>query len=52
MALALTAAQRNIWLDQMTQGDSPLYNIGGHLEIDGALDYELFQRAEIGRAHV
>ncbi|PHN51806.1 syringopeptin non-ribosomal peptide synthetase SypA [Pseudomonas syringae] len=45
MALALTAAQRNIWLDQMTQGDSPLYNIGGHLEIDGALDYELFQRA-------
>ncbi|MEF9673474.1 hypothetical protein QNM99_19740 [Pseudomonas sp. PCH446] len=28
MALALTAAQRNIWLDQMTQGDSPLYNIG------------------------
>ena len=45
MAFALTAAQRNIWLDQMTQGDSPLYNIGGHLEIDGALDYELFQRA-------
>nr|UXB95125.1 non ribosomal peptide synthetase [Pseudomonas syringae] len=45
MALALTAAQRNIWLDQMTQGDSPLYNIGGYLEIDGALDYELFQRA-------
>ncbi|MPQ71606.1 MULTISPECIES: syringopeptin non-ribosomal peptide synthetase SypA [unclassified Pseudomonas] len=45
MALALTAAQRNIWLDQMTQGDSPLYNIGGYLEIDGHLDPEVFQQA-------
>ncbi|WP_248803854.1 condensation domain-containing protein, partial [Pseudomonas sp. MWU13-2100] len=45
MALALTAAQRNIWLDQMTQGDSPLYNIGGYLEIEGLLDPELFQQA-------
>ncbi|WP_191488514.1 non-ribosomal peptide synthetase [Pseudomonas sp. FEN] len=45
MALALTAAQRNIWLDQMTQGDSPLYNIGGYLEIEGHLDPEVFQQA-------
>jgi amino acid adenylation domain-containing protein len=45
MAFALTAAQRNIWLDQMTQGDSPLYNIGGYVEIDGYLDPDVFQRA-------
>ncbi|RMM41429.1 Amino acid adenylation, partial [Pseudomonas syringae pv. aptata] len=45
MAFALTAAQRNIWLDQMTQGDSPLYNIGGYMEIDGAVDSVLFQQA-------
>ena len=25
----LTAAQRDIWLDQLSRGDSPLYNIGG-----------------------
>ncbi|WP_141250316.1 non-ribosomal peptide synthetase, partial [Pseudomonas congelans] len=45
MAFALTAAQRNIWLDQMTQGDSPLYNIGGYMEIDGPLDSDLFVQA-------
>uniref|UniRef100_UPI000516A2E6 condensation domain-containing protein n=1 Tax=Pseudomonas syringae TaxID=317 RepID=UPI000516A2E6 len=45
MAFALTAAQRNIWLDQMTQGDSPLYNIGGYLEIEGPFDSGIFQRA-------
>ncbi len=45
MAFALTAAQRNIWLDQMTQGDSPLYNIGGYMEINGPLDSDLFMQA-------
>ncbi|MFW3163443.1 syringopeptin non-ribosomal peptide synthetase SypA [Pseudomonas syringae pv. syringae] len=45
MAFVLTAAQRNIWLDQMTQGDSPLYNIGGYVEIDGPFDSGIFQRA-------
>ncbi|WP_236450329.1 non-ribosomal peptide synthetase, partial [Pseudomonas syringae] len=45
MAFVLTAAQRNIWLDQMTQGDSPLYNIGGYVEIDGHFDSGIFQRA-------
>ncbi|MGX1174669.1 amino acid adenylation domain-containing protein [Pseudomonas sp. R151218B TE3479] len=41
----LTTAQRDIWLDQMTKGDSPLYNIGGYLHIQGAIDPERFQRA-------
>ncbi|PBQ12402.1 non-ribosomal peptide synthetase, partial [Pseudomonas syringae] len=45
MAFVLTAAQRNIWLDQMTQGDSPLYNIGGYVEIEGPFDSGIFQRA-------
>ncbi|NUT84322.1 amino acid adenylation domain-containing protein, partial [Pseudomonas brassicacearum] len=41
----LTAAQRDIWLEQMVQGDSPLYNIGGYLHIEGVVDAERFQQA-------
>ncbi|MGY2290919.1 amino acid adenylation domain-containing protein [Pseudomonas sp. SDO528_S397] len=41
----LTAAQHDIWLDQMTQGDSPLYTIGGHIEIKGHLDLARFRQA-------
>ena len=41
----LTAAQRDIWLDQIGRGDSPLYNIGGYLELFGPLDAGLLQRA-------
>ena len=37
-AFPLTAAQRDIWLDQLRQGDSPVYNIGGYVEMTGALD--------------
>ncbi len=40
----LTAAQRDIWLEQMVQGDS-LYNIGGYLHIEGVVDAERFQQA-------
>ncbi|NER63596.1 amino acid adenylation domain-containing protein, partial [Pseudomonas sp. MAFF212427] len=42
---ALTAAQRDIWLDQMSSGDSPLYTIGGYLELTGAMDPALMQQA-------
>ncbi|WP_434710530.1 condensation domain-containing protein [Pseudomonas sp. R1-1] len=42
---ALTAAQRDIWLDQLSRGDSPLYNIGGYVELDGPLDQALMQAA-------
>ncbi|PVZ42392.1 non-ribosomal peptide synthetase [Pseudomonas sp. CC120222-01a] len=35
---ALTVAQRDIWLDQIGHGDSPLYNIGAYVELDGAVD--------------
>jgi len=44
-AYPLTAAQRDIWLDQSTRGDSPLYNIGGYVELSGTLDPELLRRA-------
>ncbi|MBV4477086.1 non-ribosomal peptide synthetase [Pseudomonas botevensis] len=41
----LTTAQRDIWLDQLRQGDSPLYNIGGYVDLTGPLDPALMQRA-------
>ena len=41
----LTAAQRDIWLDQLSRGDSPLYNIGGYVELSGPLDPVLLQTA-------
>jgi arthrofactin-type cyclic lipopeptide synthetase A len=41
----LTAAQRDIWLDQLSRGDSPLYNIGGYVELSGPLDPLLLHSA-------
>nr|UXB94859.1 non ribosomal peptide synthetase [Pseudomonas syringae] len=41
----LTAAQRDVWLDQISRGDSPLYNIGGYMDVDGPLDAATLQRA-------
>ncbi|OLF53510.1 non-ribosomal peptide synthetase [Pseudomonas chlororaphis] len=44
-AFPLTAAQRDIWLDQLSRGDSPLYNIGGYVELSGPFDAGLLQQA-------
>ena len=44
-AFPLTAAQRDIWLDQLRQGNSPMYNIGGYVELTGPLDPALMQAA-------
>ncbi|MBY8945010.1 amino acid adenylation domain-containing protein [Pseudomonas sp. SH10-3B] len=41
----LTAAQQDIWLDQLRAGDSPLYNIGGYVDFEGPVVPELIQRA-------
>jgi len=41
----LTAAQRDIWLDQLRLGDSPLYNIGGYVDLTGPMNPALIQRA-------
>ncbi|PHN21027.1 non-ribosomal peptide synthetase [Pseudomonas sp. ICMP 460] len=43
--LPLTAAQKAIWLDQISQADSPLYNIGAYLELNGPVNAHLMQRA-------
>ena len=42
---ALTVAQRDIWLDQISHGDSPLYNIGAYVELEGAVDVARLQAA-------
>ncbi len=42
---SLTAAQRDIWLDQVSRGDSPLYNIGGYIEINGHVCPAVIQHA-------
>ncbi len=41
----LTAAQQDIWLDQLRVGDSPLYNIGGYLDFAGPVVPALIQHA-------
>ncbi|MFQ6590771.1 MULTISPECIES: amino acid adenylation domain-containing protein [Pseudomonas] len=41
----LTAAQQDIWLDQLRVGDSPLYNIGGYVDFAGPVVPGLIQRA-------
>ncbi|MDD1013905.1 non-ribosomal peptide synthetase [Pseudomonas rubra] len=35
---ALTASQRDIWLDQISHGDSPRYNVGAYVDFDGDID--------------
>ncbi|MDR0279222.1 MAG: amino acid adenylation domain-containing protein [Paucimonas sp.] len=35
---ALSTVQCDIWLDQLGHGDSPLYNIGACVEIEGGMD--------------
>ncbi|MBU9379770.1 amino acid adenylation domain-containing protein [Burkholderia gladioli] len=41
----LTAAQREIWLDQAVHGDAPVYKIGGYTRIAGSVDAACFERA-------
>ena len=41
----LTASQREIWLDQITQSDVPLYNVGGYMPMRGPLDAGLLSHA-------
>ncbi|WP_277961740.1 non-ribosomal peptide synthetase [Pseudomonas sp. RIT-To-2] len=41
----LTAAQRDVWLDQISHGQSPLYNIGGYVELTGPLAPALLHQA-------
>jgi hypothetical protein len=44
-ARALTGAQLGIWFAQKLNPASPAYNIGEYIEIEGAIDAALFERA-------
>ena len=46
-AQTFTAAQQDIWLDQLRQGDSPLYNIGGYVDFAGAVVPALIEQAVV-----
>jgi len=41
----LSLPQREIWFDQMLHPSVPLYNIGGYIQVDGAVDPKLFEQA-------
>ena len=41
----LTAPQQDIWLDQLSRSDSPLYNIGGYVELTGPVSPSIIERA-------
>lgn len=40
----ITGPQYNFWVDQQIHPESPIYNIGGYADVNGALDHELFER--------
>lgn len=42
---SLASNQRDVWYDQLAHHDSPVYNIGGYLRIEGEIDVELFKKA-------
>nr|WP_027392684.1 non-ribosomal peptide synthetase [Aquimarina latercula] len=45
MKNTLSNIQKNVWLDQMMTPESPKYNIGGYVVIQGEIDFELFNKA-------
>ncbi|MBK5006466.1 non-ribosomal peptide synthetase [Pseudomonas sp. S32] len=49
----LTVAQQDIWLDQLSHGPSPLYNIGAYLHVHGPVDQARLEQAiaHLARLH-
>ncbi|MFB7941505.1 amino acid adenylation domain-containing protein, partial [Streptomyces sp. NPDC056049] len=43
--LALTGAQTGVWYGQRLDPDSPVYNVGQYVAVDGTLDADLFATA-------
>ncbi|WP_432408907.1 amino acid adenylation domain-containing protein [Wukongibacter sp. M2B1] len=41
----LSSYQKDIWLDQCLYPESPIYNIGGYLEVEGKMKKEIFEKA-------
>lgn len=44
--LPLTSAQNNVWFHQLINPDSPAYNIGQVIRIDGAIELDRFEKAQ------
>jgi len=45
MKNTLSNIQKYVWLDQMMTPESPKYNIGGYVIINGEINFELFNKA-------
>ncbi len=43
--LPLTGAQAGIWFAQQLDPDNPIYNTGEYVEINGAIDVNIFKTA-------
>ncbi|MGE5363182.1 MAG: condensation domain-containing protein, partial [Bacteroidota bacterium] len=43
----LSSVQREVWFDQILYPDTPVYNTGGYLRIDGDIDVDIFRKALI-----
>ncbi len=41
----LTSSQYDIWVDQQISSQSPLYNIGGYINIKGSINFEIFSKS-------
>jgi amino acid adenylation domain-containing protein len=45
MSTSLSSTQREIWFNQILHPKLPLYNLGGYLRIDGAIEPAIFEKA-------
>ncbi|HET7866620.1 MAG TPA: amino acid adenylation domain-containing protein, partial [Burkholderiaceae bacterium] len=52
-ALPLAGTQEGVWLEQLLTPDTPCFNLGGWTRFDGAVRFELLERAvaEVMRRH-
>jgi hypothetical protein len=41
----LSSPQKEIWFDQIRHADTPLYNIGGYVRIDGPVNHSLIEKS-------
>jgi hypothetical protein len=41
----LSSPQQDIWFEQLRYPDVPIYNLGGYLQINGALEVTVFEQA-------
>lgn len=41
----LTSYQKDIWMQQKIHSEMPFYNIGGYIEVNGEVDYDMLSEA-------